>query len=505
MHPALLPQDEHNRRLGELVHPSGWINPRPRDRYHLVVIGAGTGGLVTAAIAAGLGARVALVERALMGGDCLNVGCVPSKALLAAGKGWRDARTAAARFGGPPAAGDGDFAAAMERMRRIRADIAPADSVRRFADELGVDVFLGEARFVADDAVEVEGARLRFHRAVVATGGRPSLPPIPGLADAPHLTHETVFSLAERPEHLAIVGGGAIGCELAQAFARMGTRVTVLEAEERILAAEDPDAAAVVAASLERDGVRIVTGAAITSVHREGERAVVRIGAGERGETISASHLLVAAGRRPNVEALDLARAGIEHDGDGIVTDPRMRTSAPRVYAIGDVASPLRFTHAADAQARMVVRNALFLGRARVSGLVVPRCTYTDPELAHVGPSARELWLGGEEVETITVPFAEVDRARLTGDDEGFLRIHLRSGSDHILAATVVGADAGELIAPVTMAMTAGIGLGRAGATILPYPTRAEALRKAADRWRRGRLTPLARGAFRAFFRVVGR
>lgn len=478
------------------------MNPRPAARYHLVVVGAGTGGLVSAAVAAGLGARVALVERGRMGGDCLNVGCVPSKALLAAARAWQGAREAAARFGGPPVAGEGDFAAAMERMRRLRAEISPADAARRFRDDLGVDVFLGEARFVSRDAVEVAGVRLGFRRAVVATGGRPALPPIPGLADSGFLTNETVFSLTERPDHLAVLGGGPIGCELAQAFVRLGSRVTLLEAGERLLPADDPDAAALVAAALEREGARVVLGAELKRVGTGGEGTLLHIRREGREETLVASHLLVAAGRRPNVEGMGLDAAGIGHGPEGIPVDARMRTSNPRVYALGDVAGRLRFTHAADAQARMVVRNALFFGRGREADLVIPWCTYTSPEVAHVGAAAG--LEEREDVETITIPLHEVDRARLDGREAGFVRIHLRRGSDRIVAATIVAEHAGELIAQVAQAMAAGIGLEKVGDTVFPYPTVAEALRKAADQRRRGRLTPLVRGAFGAFFRVFG-
>jgi pyruvate/2-oxoglutarate dehydrogenase complex dihydrolipoamide dehydrogenase (E3) component len=502
--PALRPLDEANRRLLENVHPPGWTNPCPAARYHLVVVGAGTGGLVTAAIAAGLGARVALVERGLMGGDCLNTGCVPSKALLAAARGWQAAREAAERFGGPAVAGEGSFAAAMERMRRIRADIAPVDGARRFA-ELGVDVFLGHGHFVSDEAVEVEGARLRFHRAVIATGGRAALPPVPGLAEAGCLTHETVFSLTELPERLAVLGGGPIGCELAQAFARFGSRVTLLEAAERILPRDDPDASAVLAAALAREGVEVLAGAGVTAVEEGGAGKRIRYRRAGGEGVVEASELLVAAGRRPEVEGLGLDVAGIEHDAGCLAVDARLRTSSPRVYAVGDVASPLHLTHVADAQARLVVRNALFFGRGRWDARAVPWCTYTSPEVAHVGPPAEALRARGAEVETITVPLEEVDRARLEGRTEGFVRVHLKRGSDTLLGATIVAEHAGDLVAQVAQAMTAGVGLGKVGETVFPYPTVAEGLRRAADRWRRGKLTPLARGAFSAFFRVVGR
>ena len=500
--PAVQPLDAHNRRLLENVHPPAWQNPQPKGKYHLVVIGAGTAGLVTAAIGAALGARVALIERELMGGDCLNVGCVPSKALLAAARGWQAAREAAERFAGPAVSGDGDFGAVMERMRRIRADLSPVDSAARFRDELGVDVFLGSARFTGEDAVEVDGRRLRFHRAVVATGARALVPPIEGIREAGYLTNETVFSLTERPEHLAVIGGGPIGCELAQAFARLGTRVTLVEAGPRILPRDDPDAAETVAGALRRNGIDLLTGARVDAVHRGEAGIALRCTRDGQPHEVHASHLLVAVGRAPQVEGLGLEAAGVERDDNGVAVDERMRTSNPRVYAIGDVASRFHFTHAADAQARMVVRNALFFGRGRADSLVIPWCTYTSPEVAHVGITAEEA-ADNDEVQTITIPLAEVDRAKTDGETEGFLRVHLRAGSDTILGATLVAQHAGDVISQVTQAMTAGTGLGKIGTVIFPYPTAAEALRKAADAWNRGKLTPVAKRAFGLFFRAL--
>lgn len=501
--PAVQPLDAHNRRLLENVHPPAWMNPTPKDRYHLVVIGAGTAGLVTAAIAAALGARVALVERALMGGDCLNVGCVPSKSLLAAARGWQAARDAAERFGGPAVSGEGDFAAVMERMRRIRADISPVDGAPRFAG-LGVDVFLGHARFVSDDAIDVDGARLRFRRAVVATGGRAAIPAIEGMDRVACLTNETVFSLTERPEHLAILGGGPIGCELGQAFARFGARVTIIESGPRLLPHDDPHAAEIVANALRGDGVHLLTDARVDSAAPDGKGVILRGTHDGRSMEVRASHLLVAAGRAPNVEGLGLEAAGIEHDARGVAVDERMRTSNPRVYAIGDVASRFKFTHAADAQARMVVRNALFHGRGKAADLVIPWCTYTSPEVAHVGITADEAAQRGDGVRTITIGLDDLDRAKTDGETEGFVRVHVKAGSDTILGATIVGPHAGDVISQVTQAMTARIGLGAIGATVFPYPTLAEGLRRAADALNRDRLTPTARRAFGLFFRATG-
>jgi pyruvate/2-oxoglutarate dehydrogenase complex dihydrolipoamide dehydrogenase (E3) component len=390
----------------------------------------------------------------------------------------------------------------MERMRRVRADLSPVDGARRFRDDLGVDVFLGEGRFVSGDALEVGGARLRFRRAVVATGGRPAVPTIDGLSEAGYLTNETVFSLTERPEHLVVIGGGPIGCELAQAFVRLGSRVTLLDIKDRLLSHDDPDAAATVADALRRDGVEIVLGAKVERVAREGGQVTVRWTREGTAASTEASHILVATGRAPNVEDTGLEAAGVEFGEKGITVDEHMRTTSARIYAIGDVASKYRFTHAADAQARMVVRNALFFGRGKASELVMPWCTYTSPEVAHVGITAD----GAKEQggETITIPMREVDRARLDGEEDGFLRVHLKAGSDRILGATLVADHAGDLISQITQAMTAGIGLGKVGQTIFPYPTQAEVIRKAADAWSRTRLTPAAKRAFRLFFRALG-
>lgn len=498
------PRSEHDVRLLHHVAPPDWRNPRAAGRYHLAVVGAGTGGLVSAAIAAALGARVALIERHRMGGDCLNVGCVPSKALLAAAHAWATAAGAAPEFHGPAATGDGDFAAVMERMRRLRADLSPVDSAERFR-QLGVDVFFGEARFVGADALAVGGQRLRFQRAVIATGSQPRVPEVPGLAEAGYLTNENVFELRRRPARLAILGGGAIGCELAQAFARLGCRVTLLEAAPCILPNADADAARLLASVLRHDGVRLVTEAEVRAVLRHGQTRVLRYARRGVSSQVVADELLVAVGRVPQVEGLGLQAAGVRYGPAGVEVDEELRTSNPHVFAVGDVvAGRPHYTHAADAQARLVVQNALFFGHRRASELVIPSVVYTRPEVAHVGLAPDEARRQAGRVQTITVPFADVDRARLEGDESGFLRVHLRAGSDEVLGATVVGEHAGELIAPLALAMTAGLGLDALGRTVFPYPTRAEILRKAADAWRRAKLTPLAKSALGLYFRLRG-
>jgi pyruvate/2-oxoglutarate dehydrogenase complex dihydrolipoamide dehydrogenase (E3) component len=499
------PRDEYNLKLVENVHPSSWVNPEPKERYHMVVIGAGTAGLVSAAGAAGLGARVALIERHLMGGDCLNVGCVPSKGVIRAARAWHDAREAADRFGGPPVAREaaGDFGAAMARMRRLRAGISVHDGARRFTS-LGVDVFLGDGRFVSPDTVEVEGQRLRFRRAVIATGARAAEPPIPGLAEAGFRTNETIFNLTELPKRLVVIGGGPIGCELSQAFARLGSRVTHLNQEAHILPHEDADAAEIVQKAMIDDGVHFEFSMKVVEVRRRGaEKTVVFERNGQRHEAV-ADEILVAAGRAPNVEGLGLEAAGVRYGRRGVEVDEHLRTSNKRIFACGDVASRFQFTHVADAQARIVIQNALFFGRAKASALTVPWCTYTTPEIAHVGLYEKDAREKGMEIETLTVPLSSVDRAILDGADEGFLRIHVKKGSKEgkILGATLVAEHAGDMIGELCLAVTHGIGLAKIASVIHPYPTQGEVVKKAADTWRRGKLTPTVKKVFDTWFRT---
>jgi pyruvate/2-oxoglutarate dehydrogenase complex dihydrolipoamide dehydrogenase (E3) component len=497
------PVGSHDQRLLDSVHPGNWVNPTPKDRYHLVVVGAGTGGLVSAAAAASLGAKVALIERHLMGGDCLNVGCVPSKGIISAARSWAGARESQSRFGGPTASGPGDFAAVMERMRSLRADIAPVDGAARFRD-LGVDVFLGDGAFTGPDTATVGGVTLRFRRAVIATGGRAIAPPIPGLADAGYLTNETIWNLTELPEHLVVLGAGPIGCEMAQSFARFGSRVTVLDRSPRILSRDDADASPIVHAAMARDGVEFELGVAIKQVAREGSAIRITIERDGQEAVIVGSHLLVAAGRAPNIEGIGLEAAGVRVNRGGVETDDRLRTSNPRIFAVGDVAGRHQFTHTADFHARAVIANALFFGRSRISKLVVPWATYTSPEVAHVGATVDELTQKGVAFETVTVPMHDNDRAILEGETEGFLKVHLEGATDRILGATVVAPHAGDLISEVGVAITNGLGLSAFGKTIHPYPTTGEVFRKAADQWNRRKLTPFAKRMLGWWFRIFG-
>ncbi len=491
--PLIAPLDEHNRTLLGNVHPDPYTNPTPSGRYNLVVLGGGTAGLVTAAAAAGLGARVALIEKHLMGGDCLNVGCVPSKSLLRASRAVHDVRRAA-EFGVlVPSGTRVDFGAVMERMRRLRAGISHNDSVQRFRS-LGVDVYIGEGRFIGADAVEVDGRRLAFARAVIATGARAARLPIPGLAEVDYLTNENVFWLTELPRRLVVLGAGPIGCELGQAFRRFGADVTILSQD--FLPREEPDTAQVVQASFHRDGVKLDIGAGLLGVGRRGaEKVVTYEVAGQRREAV-ADQLLLGAGRAPNVDGLGLHEAGVEFDARGVKVDDHLRTTNPRIFAAGDVCSRFQFTHAADALARIVIQNALFFGRKKASALHIPWCTYTSPEVAHVGLNARAAAAADLDVSTVTVELKDVDRAVLDGEVEGFARAVVRQGTDKLLGLTIVAAHAGEMIGEAVLAMNRGIGLGSFAATIHPYPTQAEVLRKLGDAYNRTRLTPAVKRLF---------
>lgn len=472
------PVDEHDSELLGHVHPPGWQNPKPASRYNLVVIGAGPAGLVAAAGAAGLGAKVALIERHLMGGDCLNVGCVPSKALLRCARAAAEARDAG-RFGINTGDWQVDFPKVMQRVRGLRAKLSQHDSAKRFQC-LGVDVFLGEGRFTGADAVEVAGQTLRFAKAVIATGARAVILPIPGLKEAGCLTNETVFQLTTMPKRLAIIGAGPVGCEMAQAFARLGSQVSLFEAENRILPREDPEPASLLAKSLEKDGVTVYGGARIEHVTASGAGKLITGLIGAKKE-IEVDEILLGVGRGPNIETLNLEAAGVAWTKAGVTVDDYLRTTNRRIYAAGDVCMPQKFTHAADAAARIVLQNALLAGRKKLSSLVIPWCTYTDPEIAHVGVY--------ESARTFRHDLEQVDRAALE-DDKGFIKLHLAERSDRILGATIVGSHAGEMIASISLAMKNGLGLKGFSETLFPYPTVSEALKKAADAYSRTRLTP---------------
>ena len=493
----LIPDDEHNQTLISNVHPAEWINPEPAKRYNLVVIGAGTAGLVTAAGAAGVGAKVALVERHLMGGDCLNVGCVPSKCLIRSSRAAADVRDAGDFGISVPDGVKVDFGAVMERLRRLRAEISTNDSAKRYRDELGVDLFIGEGRFTGPNSAEVDGKVLNFKKAVIATGARAFELPVEGLAEAGFLTNETVFSLTQRPGRLAVIGAGPLGCELAQAFRRLGSEVYILEVGPQILPREDRDAARIIEKAFEKDGVQLVLSCNIKKVEKTGNEKLLHLECGSEKKVLPVDEILIGVGRVPNVDGMGLEAAGVQYDPRaGVIVDDRLRTTNPRIYAAGDICLKYKFTHMADAAARIVIQNALFWGRKKASALNIPWCTFTDPEIAHVGMYEEDAKKKGIEVHTITVPLGDVDRAIADGEKEGMVRIHLKKGTDKILGATIVARHAGEMISEISVAMQAKLGLGGISGVIHPYPTQAEAIKRAADAYSRTRLTPTIKGIF---------
>ena len=503
----LSPRDEFNAALLARVHPPDWRNPPPKPLYDLVVVGGGTAGLVAAAGAAGLGASVALVERHLLGGDCLNYGCVPSKALLGAARAAHDVRRAA-EFG-IRVQGSGfrvpeiDFAAVMARLRRLRAEISENDSAQRF-QSLGADVFLGDARFLGPQSVEVAGQTLRFKHCLIATGARAAVPVIPGLADAGYLTNETVFSLTELPPRLIVIGGGPIGCELAQAFRRLGSQVTLVHRGERLLPKDEPFASEIIARQFAREGIELLLGGRPVRVERLGllKRLAVQSDGSER--SLDADAILVAAGRTPNVEGLNLELAGVEFTSQGVTANDFLQTANPRIFAAGDIAGSYKFTHAADAMARICIQNALFsiagLGRKRLSGLVVPWTTYTDPEVAHVGLTPQQAAEQGIELDSYREDLARVDRAVLDGD-EGFAVIHCRRRTPQVAGCTIVARHAGEMIGEVSLLMTARLPLSKLAGTIHCYPTQVEVLKRLGDQYNKRRLTPRVAAVLKTLLR----
>ena len=491
----ITPRDEYNNKLIANTHPEDRKNPEPQPKYNLVVIGAGTAGLVAAVGSAGLGAKVALIERHFMGGDCLNYGCVPSKALIRCATVLADVKDCD-RYGvtneGEPTARFGEI---MERMRKLRSEISDNDSVQRFTD-LGVDVFLGEGKFTGNNTVEVDGIELRYSKAVIATGARAAAPPIPGLDEIDYLNNENLFNLTEQPGSMVVVGGGPIGAEMAQSFQRMGTDVTLLDIGDHLLSKEDPDAAAIVQDSLAKDGVTLEMQVKDMRFEKRGDQKAVfyQDKSGASQERV-VDEVLIAVGRAPNVKGIGLEDVGVEFDErKGVTVNDKLQTTNPKIFACGDVSSRFQFTHAADFLARTVIGNALFMGRAKASSLVIPWATYTDPQVAHVGITEHGAKEQGIELDTYTQPFDDVDRAILDGETEGFVKIHCAKGKDTILGSTIVARHAGDMIGEVVMAMKYGIGLGKVSSVIHPYPTQAEAIRKVGDQFNRTRLTPTIKG-----------
>ena len=468
--------------------------------HDLIVIGGGTAGLVTSAGAAGLGARVALIEQDRLGGECLWNGCVPSKALIASARAAHGARTAE-RFGVAPREVTLSFGRVMEWVREAQRRIEPHDSPDRFRS-LGVEVITGTARFVGERTVRVDGRTRSAKRIVVATGSRPAVPPIEGLSGVPYLTNETIFSLERQPETLLVLGAGPIGLELAQAFARLGTRVRVVEAMPQLLPREDHELAELLGRLLAAEGVEVILDAKVTQASLE--EGTIRLDV-RRGDgtplRIHADAILVSTGRVSNVAALEGEKASVEIGKQGVVVDEHLRTTADGVWAAGDVTGGLRFTHVADYQARLVIRNAFFPFASKASYSAVPWVTFTEPELAHVGLTEREARdRHGDGVRVWRRPFDDVDRAITDGETHGMVKL-ITGSKGRILGGHVLGHGAGNLIGEITLAMRHGITAGKLGTTIHAYPTYPEAIKQAAEGYYKSRFTGPVRAIARWFAR----
>lgn len=526
---SVWPLDEHNLELLNNVHPTNWVDPQAKNnKYDLVVIGAGAAGLVTSAGAAGVGARVALIEENLLGGDCLNVGCVPSKALIhAASLAHSLQNTEHLADSGISINGnvDIDFPKIMKRVRRIRSEISPNDSAERFT-KLGVEVFLGRGKFVDSKSVIVNGKVLHFNKAVIATGGYPSLIPMPGLKELHNLntnpgneprpyvmTNETFFNMTEQPKKLVVIGPGVIGMEMAQSMQRLGTQVTVLGRSGRVLPKEDEDHASMVQNQLEKDGVEFrlsvteylsveLTGNLVDGLPEMSFKIKER--GGDSVTELIVDAILVATGRQPNVSGMELETANVEYDArKGILVNDKLQTTNPKIYSAGDCCSTaFKFTHAADFMARVVIRNALFFGKEKMSNLLIPYATYTEPEIASVGLYGKDCDAKGIKYATYEKHFNDNDRAICDGDNVGMVRIRVEEKSDKILGATIIGKNAGNMISEITLAMQSNVGLGSIATVIHPYPTYAEAIRQSGDLYNKTKLTPNVKTLLRGIIKV---
>ncbi len=489
--PALLPEDQYDQDLANNTAPKHWINPKPALMYNMVVVGGGTAGLITSIIVASLGGKVALVEKGFMGGDCLVTGCVPSKSLIRPAHLAHEIRNAH-ELGILSVKSDNfeaDFPTIMQRLRRIRAQISVHDSAKRYTS-LGVDVFRGQGIFTSSNTLEVDGTKLNFRKAAICSGARAMHPNIEGLAEVGYLTNENVFNLEALPKHLIVIGGGPIGCELAQAFKRLGSKVTIIQ-KTTFLPNEEPRASALLAEVFAKEGINVLLNAQTLKAEKnsQGQKILTVLQDGKEIK-VEGDEILIGAGRIPNVENFGLETANVEYTQRGVIVDDFLRTTNPNIYAAGDCCMAWKFTHAADSAAQIIVQNALFKGRKRLSSLIMPWCTYTDPEIAHVGMYEKDAQKQGLEVEFFSIDMNEIDRAITDGQSQGFVKIMLKKNSDKILGATIVSSHAGEMISEITTAMVANMGLGKLGGVIHPYPTQASAIKRVAGLYKKSKLTP---------------
>ncbi len=473
------------------------------DRYDLVVIGAGSAGLTAAVGGARMGARVALIERDLLGGDCLNSGCVPSKALIASARRAHQVRTAD-KMGLSCGELAVDFSAVMARMKEVRSRLSSNDSALRLLSE-GVDIFPGDAVFESPRSIRVGGKSLEFTRAIIATGSSPAIPDIPGLSDVGYLTSKNLFELETMPGSMAVLGGGPMGCEMAQAFARLGCSVTLVQRSSRLLPKEDAQAAGIVRKSLESDGVKVLLGVQVVEVKKDGQGVKLICREGESNREVSVDKLLLAAGRVPNLEGMGLEEGNIAYDRSGLTVEKGLRSvSNERVFGAGDVCLDNRFTHSADMSARLCLANAFLPFHKSFSSFPMAWCTYTSPEVARVGLTLDQALEQGLKAKEIRVPLEEVDRAVLEGCDLGFLKVVVGRGGK-ILGATLVGEGAGKMVSELTLAMSKGIKLGALSWIVHPYPTESSVFRRAADILNSRKITPVVRIGMQLWMALVSK
>eukprot|EP01084_Bolivina_argentea_P102154 183055_1 len=503
---GIKPLDKYNKILLDNVHPLKWIPPKPQTKYNMIAIGAGAAGLITAAGTAGLGGKTAIIEQHMFGGDCLNFGCVPSKAILRSAKVAYDAIIRGKEFGLQI---DGtikmNFQTVMERVRKIRSIISAHDACERFTKVYNMDVYIGHAEFVSQDTIKVGDNLLKFSRCVIATGAKASVPPIKGLKEVTYLTNQTIWNLTEQPKRFGVIGSGPIGCELAQAFALLGSEVIVLNRSKRVLNKEDVDAAEIVKKSMIECGVQFLTGLEFIEIkynNKNKKEIVVIVRDVETNKIIENifDELLIATGRKPNVSNMNLEIAKVKYNKrKGIIVNDYLQTTNSSIYAAGDCCTRFQFTHMADAMARIVIRNALFFGRSKVSDLIIPWTTYTLPEIAHVGLYENDLNERKIDYDVIKIDLSHNDRAICDGENKynGFVKVLCKKGTDTILGATIVSTNAGDQINEFTLAIQSNIGLGFLGSVIHSYPTVSEGIKHSGDAFSRTRLTPITKGLLR--------
>jgi len=531
------PMDSYNTTLLDHVHPPEWRDPTANNKdgsssYDLICIGAGVGGLVSAAGAAGVGAKVAMIEANMLGGDCLNVGCVPSKAIIHSAnmahsvKGDIKRLEAAGIFIDPNAV-HVDFEKVMERVRKVRTEISHHDSAERYSTELGVEVYIGHANFASERTIVVNGRTLHFKKAVIATGGYPTLISMKGLKELHEkslsfdidgkkpivMTNETFFNMTKQPKKLAVIGAGVIGLELAQAMQRLGTEVTVFGRSGKVLPKEDEDMAEIVKQQMIKDGVSFnLSVAKYSGIELDGtvldngypQMKMTILEKGKDDDTIySFDALLVAAGRRPNVTGMELELAKVEYDTKkGLIVNDKLQTTNPRIFGVGDCCSEFKFTHAADFMARTVIRNAFFFGKGKMSDLLIPYATFTSPEIASVGLYGKDLDELGIEYRVFEKHFKDNDRAICDDNTEGFIRFRVDAKKDTILGCSVVGEGAGNMIGEVTLAMETDTGLGTMANVIHPYPTTSEVVRQSGDVYNKTKLTTMVKSLLRGIVKI---